>query len=158
MLIAPAEQATLPQAHFDRVVMSHVIEHLSDPLEALTRVRAAMKGTGELVIRAPNFDSLERLIFGRWWSGLDIPRHLQHFSKRTLTRLLDHVGLHTVSTRPQLEYASMPLSVALLLKALSRRTSQPSPTSRGYLACLPISVLARAAGAAGTIELEARPR
>src|SRR5207237_1439004 len=43
MIVAAAEDARLPHRRFDRVVMSHVIEHLSDPRSVVQRVHAAMR-------------------------------------------------------------------------------------------------------------------
>jgi SAM-dependent methyltransferase len=155
MIVAAAEDARLPRRRFDRVVMSHVIEHLSDPRCVVQRVHASMRPDAVLIVRCPNFGSIERRLFGRWWSGLDVPRHLQHFTPQTLARLLQECGLHTVNIRPQLEYASPSFSLGLALHdALARQTPyKPSPSV--YLACLPTVALGRMLGAAGMIEVEA---
>ncbi len=157
MKIVAAEDAHLPRRGFDRVVMSHVIEHLHDPRGVLAQVRDSMRDDGELILRFPNFDSLERRLFGPWWSGLDVPRHLQHFTVPTLVRLLGACGLHAVSTRPQLEYASPAFSLGLALHDLRGEEAPFEPSPRLYLACVPAVALGRMLGAAGTAEVRARP-
>lgn len=154
--LAPLERAELPSAHFDRILMSHVVEHLADPLEALRLVRAALRDDGRLVLRCPNFASLERRAFGRFWSGLDIPRHLQHFSAATLGRALAEAGFTVLRVRPQLDYASVTLSLSLALRAGFGKRPRLSYGSALYVPVLPLIAAARVAGAAGVIEVDAR--
>jgi 2-polyprenyl-3-methyl-5-hydroxy-6-metoxy-1,4-benzoquinol methylase len=151
IIVAPAEEARLPAEQFDRVVMSHVIEHLSDPSAVLERVRGSMRPSATLTIRCPNFGSIERRLFGRWWAGLDVPRHLQHFTRETLMSLLAQSGLRAVKVRPQLDYASVSLSVGFMLRDVPRIPS----SSRLDIAFLPVVALARALGVAGMLEVEA---
>jgi hypothetical protein len=87
-----------------------------------------------------------------------VPRHLQHFTRQTLALLLAQCGLLAVNVRPQLDYASPSFSLALALHDGLRRQSRFRPSSRLYLACLPVVAAGRALGAAGTIEVEARCR
>ena len=85
---------------FDLVLMSHSLEHLPSPVEALRRVHRLLKDDGLLVISVPNVDSLEFRLFGRWWFHLDPPRHLYHFNKRSLSGVLAQAGfrLHEFRT------------------------------------------------------------
>jgi len=155
MIVATAEDSRLPPRHFDRVVMSHVIEHLSDPRRVLQRVHASMRSDAALTVRCPNFGSIERRLFGRWWSGLDVPRHLQHFTPQTLARLLAECHLQPVMVRPQLEYGSPSFSLGLVLHDALRRETPFKPSSGMYLACVPAVAFGRMLGAGGMIEVEA---
>ena len=47
----------------------------------------------------PDADSLDRRLFGRYWVGLDVPRHLTLFSGRTLRRALSAAGFSVVDRR-----------------------------------------------------------
>jgi len=40
----------------------------------------------------PNAGSAGAAIFGRAWSGLELPRHLSHFSPATLERAVEQAG------------------------------------------------------------------
>jgi len=48
------------------------------------------------VISVPNFASLESRLFGKYWNGLDVPRHLYHFTPATLDRMLKKAKLNIV--------------------------------------------------------------
>ncbi len=82
----------LPSNFFDIVNMSHVIEHLSDPVLVLRRINKITKPSGRLIISTPNFDSISAKIFKKFWYALDTPRHLFIFNKRTITALLNKTG------------------------------------------------------------------
>lgn len=56
ILDAPAESLPLPDAHFDAVVMSEVLEHLTDPAPALAGVARVLKPGGLLLATVPNAD------------------------------------------------------------------------------------------------------
>ncbi|MFN3705027.1 MAG: class I SAM-dependent methyltransferase, partial [Thermoflexales bacterium] len=77
---------------FDAVTLWDVIEHLHDPAGALRRIARILKPDGILVIRTPNFDSWEARLFGRYWAGLEPPRHLFVFTPRTLGAMLAQAG------------------------------------------------------------------
>lgn len=52
-VVASAEHLTLPQ-RFDAVLMMDILEHLSDPWAALSRVPALLKPGGRVVMTTPN--------------------------------------------------------------------------------------------------------
>lgn len=86
------ESATFPPGSFDVVFMSHSLEHLPSPVDALRRIYRFLKDDGLLVISVPNIDSLEFKLFGRWWFHLDPPRHLYHFDMNNLTKVVAQAG------------------------------------------------------------------
>jgi ubiquinone/menaquinone biosynthesis C-methylase UbiE len=86
------EDAGYPDDHFDVVTMWHVLEHVPAPRETLDELRRVLKPDGLLVVEVPDSASLTFRLCGRDWMGLDIPRHLQHFTPTTLVRLLDDAG------------------------------------------------------------------
>jgi SAM-dependent methyltransferase len=87
------EQAEFPEASFDTVTMWDVLEHLHDPAASLREVHRILKPDGILVARVPNLDSRDAQLFGRYWAGLDAPRHLCVFTPKTLSTLLVANGL-----------------------------------------------------------------
>lgn len=86
------EETDFPTGHFDVVTLWDVIEHLHDPAGALRRIARILKPGGILVIRTPNFDSWEARLFGRYWAGLEPPRHLFVFTPQTLGAMLAQAG------------------------------------------------------------------
>jgi SAM-dependent methyltransferase len=90
--IGTLEQAAFSDGFFDVVTMWDVLEHLHDPAHSLREVYRILKPNGIAVIRVPNGDSWNATLFGRYWAGLDAPRHLHVFTPSTLNALLasDH--------------------------------------------------------------------
>jgi 2-polyprenyl-3-methyl-5-hydroxy-6-metoxy-1,4-benzoquinol methylase len=77
---------------FDVITMWHVLEHLHDPLAALRAARGILVPGGKIHIAVPNIDSWPFRWFGRSWFGLDLPRHLTHFTPMTLMQMLEKAG------------------------------------------------------------------
>ncbi|MEW6247787.1 MAG: class I SAM-dependent methyltransferase [Nitrospirota bacterium] len=93
------ETAPFAESSFDVVLFSHSLEHMCSPCDALARAWRLLKPGGRLMVAAPNAESWERRIFGRWWFPWEIPRHLYHFDKATLTRLLQKAGFQVCWAR-----------------------------------------------------------
>ena len=85
---------------FDAVTLSHVIEHVPDPLAELKECLRILKPGGKLVLFTPNGDSLSHKVFKRDWRGLEPPRHLHIFSMNSMRRLLESAGFRQNSVRP----------------------------------------------------------
>lgn len=85
--------ATFPPESFDVVLMKHVLEHVPNPRETLSEIHRILRDNGKLLLWTPNIKSLEAQVWGRHWHGLEIPRHLYHFSPETLTKLLQAAHL-----------------------------------------------------------------
>ena len=94
---ADLADAAYPDAHFDEVVIWHVLEHLPDPRRTLEEVRRILKPRGRLIVAVPNFSSAQARWSGAAWFHLDLPRHLYQFPLDALRRLLEEVGFE-VST------------------------------------------------------------
>jgi 2-polyprenyl-3-methyl-5-hydroxy-6-metoxy-1,4-benzoquinol methylase len=86
---------------FDCIICSHVIEHVFDPVGMLGAMHAALKPGGTLLLSTPNVCSDVHRHFGKYWRGLEAPRHLVLFSEASLTRLLQTQGFEVVSRSDQ---------------------------------------------------------
>ncbi|MGH6893858.1 MAG: class I SAM-dependent methyltransferase [Dongiaceae bacterium] len=86
-----------PAESFDAVVMSHVIEHLHDPLGTTKECRRILRQGGKMVALTPNTGSLGHRLFGRHWLHLDPPRHLHLFNSHNLSKLFVEAGFKRVS-------------------------------------------------------------
>jgi 2-polyprenyl-3-methyl-5-hydroxy-6-metoxy-1,4-benzoquinol methylase len=89
----------LPGSTFDVVTMSHVIEHVPDPLALLQECHRLLKPSGRLIAVTPNVNSLGHHHFGSNWLWLDPPRHLHLFSPATLGQLGARAGFPSPQTR-----------------------------------------------------------
>ncbi len=86
------EEAGFPDGSFDAITMSHVIEHVPDPVSLLQECRRILRMGGTLVITTPNAESYGHDRFGACWRGLEPPRHLHLFSQRTLHQTAVQAG------------------------------------------------------------------
>ncbi len=86
------EQAQYESGFFDVVVMNHVLEHVHDPLAVLRECRRVHKDDGLFVIDVPNFECLDRKLFGPFWAALEVPRHLYHYNAQSFEGLLESAG------------------------------------------------------------------
>ena len=77
---------------FDFITMFHVLEHLPDPRFALEYVRGLLRPSGLLIIQVPNVSSAQARIFGRFWYGLDVPRHVINYTPEAVRRLFNGSG------------------------------------------------------------------
>jgi SAM-dependent methyltransferase len=87
--VAPSlADARYPDAHFDQVVLWHVLEHLIDPRGTLEEVHRILRPGGRLIVAVPNAASAQARWMGAGWFHLDLPRHLYHFPLPALRLLL----------------------------------------------------------------------
>lgn len=84
--LSPAENS------YDVITFWHTLEHLPDPKSSLEKAFALLKEKGLLFVAVPNIDSLQADIFQRRWYHIDLPRHLFHFSKTSLSRIMEDAG------------------------------------------------------------------
>jgi SAM-dependent methyltransferase len=151
-----AEAADFPPGSFDLITMSHVIEHLHDPREVLQKVRGWLAPAGQLHIRCPNYRSLERRVFGRYWFGLDVPRHLWHFSPQTLSALLHETGFVVDRIAAEEQTATLAGSLNVVRHAVRGGRAAGSPSSSLQVAATPLAGLQFLLGQRPTMVVVAR--
>ena len=89
--------ATFPRESFDVITCFDVLEHLYEPRRVMARVGEWLKPGGIFYVLVPNIDSAESRVFGSYWHGLELPRHLFHYSPAALQCLAESAGLQVVS-------------------------------------------------------------
>lgn len=90
-------EAQFPAASFDVITCFDVLEHLYEPRRIIARVSEWLKPGGIFYVLVPNVDSAEARVFGSYWHGLELPRHLFHYSPASLRFLAESAGLQQVS-------------------------------------------------------------
>jgi SAM-dependent methyltransferase len=96
LYVGDALSAPFAAARFDVVTAFHVLEHVPDPVAMLRRMLEWLAPGGLLIVEVPNAGGLGAACFGRAWSGLELPRHLVHFTPETLARAVRMAGGRTV--------------------------------------------------------------
>jgi SAM-dependent methyltransferase len=84
---------------FDVITMWHSLEHVHQPREVLREANRLLAPGGKIIVAVPNIDSLPFRWFGRHWFGLDLPRHLTHFTPWTLPLMLERAGFRAGPVR-----------------------------------------------------------
>jgi 2-polyprenyl-3-methyl-5-hydroxy-6-metoxy-1,4-benzoquinol methylase len=91
-LVGTLPHADLEPASFEVITMWHSLEHVHEPLTVLREALTLLVPGGKLIVAAPNLESWAFRRFGPAWFGLDLPRHLTHFTPSTLTLMLQTSG------------------------------------------------------------------
>jgi 2-polyprenyl-3-methyl-5-hydroxy-6-metoxy-1,4-benzoquinol methylase len=73
---------------FDVITMWHVLEHVSDLNGQLKSIKRILKDDGLMIIAVPNSDSFDAQLYRQYWAAFDVPRHLYHFTKKSVNELL----------------------------------------------------------------------
>lgn len=74
---------------FDAITAWHVLEHVPSPNETLKKLHRLLNQNGTVFIAVPNPGSYDAKKYQEYWAGYDVPRHLWHFSKKSMTLLLE---------------------------------------------------------------------
>lgn len=97
--VARFSDVDLPKQSFDVIAMWNVLEHLDHPIADLHHAYTILKDYGWLVFSIPNLESLEARIFGPYWVGWDLPRHLYLFPQNNLHEILKTIGFQWKDSR-----------------------------------------------------------
>jgi SAM-dependent methyltransferase len=91
--IATSMEGLPADARFDLIVLFQVLEHIGEPVALLRKCERRLAPGGFLIVNVPNFSSWQSRFAGSQWMHLDVPRHLVHYTPKTMTRTLKCAGL-----------------------------------------------------------------
>lgn len=91
---------TLEPDRFDAITMWHVLEHVHDLHGYFTRFYQLLKQEGRLVIAVPNYTSYDAKQYKEFWAAYDVPRHLYHFSPKSMELLAGAKGFALETIEP----------------------------------------------------------
>ena len=86
---------------FDVITLWHVLEHLPDLENTITKIEALLRPGGSLVVAVPNFNAYDAKFYKQFWAAYDVPRHLWHFSKATM-KVLFSEEMKLEKTKPMI--------------------------------------------------------
>jgi 2-polyprenyl-3-methyl-5-hydroxy-6-metoxy-1,4-benzoquinol methylase len=121
---------------FDTVIVSHMLEHLKRPVEALRRLKGMLRPGGKIIVATPNNRSLWPLaeaVFDRLMAEPGYSLHEQHifeFNPASLRAALLEAGYNGVEIRSTY-HISLPVAL------LSRRLASGLLDVEGRLSALP---------------------
>jgi 2-polyprenyl-3-methyl-5-hydroxy-6-metoxy-1,4-benzoquinol methylase len=90
----------LSPASYHAITMWHVLEHVHDLHAYISQVKTLLQEKGKLIIAVPNYTSADAMIYKEFWAAYDVPRHLYHFSPRSIQVLMEKHGLRIQQYKP----------------------------------------------------------
>lgn len=87
---------------FDVITMWHVLEHVPDVEHQIKELKRLLKPNGTIIIAVPNYKSFDAQHYGEYWAAYDVPRHLWHFSKTSIEKLVSRENLKLVKILPMI--------------------------------------------------------
>jgi 2-polyprenyl-3-methyl-5-hydroxy-6-metoxy-1,4-benzoquinol methylase len=79
---------SLQPGSFDVITLWHVLEHVHQLHRYLDTFHSLLAKGGTLIIAVPNYTSFDAQAYVQNWAAYDVPRHLYHFSPRSMQQLL----------------------------------------------------------------------
>lgn len=86
------EQYEFQEKSFNVINMNMVLEHIYHPKEILTKINLLLKENGQLIISVPDISGFEAKLYKEKFYGLQVPTHVNHFTPKTLRRVLLETG------------------------------------------------------------------
>lgn len=91
-VLSPADWLAREPETVSVITLWHVLEHIHDPKQMLHRIFQSLSPDGLLVLALPNYQSHDAGMYGADWAAWDVPRHLFHFSRKAVQRLVGDSG------------------------------------------------------------------
>lgn len=90
----------LPADSFDAITLWHVLEHVHDLPIYIQQLKKLLKKNGKIFIAVPNYTAYDATVYKEHWAAYDVPRHLYHFSPRSMGVLMEKNGLKVKQHKP----------------------------------------------------------
>ena len=90
----------LEENSFDAITLWHVLEHVHQLHPYIQKLSTLLKAGGKLFIAVPNYQSLDASIYKTYWAAYDVPRHLYHFSPKSIETLVQQHDLKLLAKKP----------------------------------------------------------
>ncbi len=88
--------------YLDAITLWHVFEHIEDQDVKLESFYNKLKHNGLLIIAVPNHSSYDAQKYKQFWAAYDVPRHIFHFSKSGMEKMMNNNKWIIKYTRPLL--------------------------------------------------------
>ena len=88
------------EAKFDVITLWHVLEHIPNLDNYIAILKMQLKPDGILVVAVPNYKSYDANYYKQFWAAFDVPRHLWHFSKKSIQLLFEKHKMNVTTILP----------------------------------------------------------
>jgi 2-polyprenyl-3-methyl-5-hydroxy-6-metoxy-1,4-benzoquinol methylase len=89
-----------PGSSFDAITLWHVLEHVHELHPYMEILKKLLKPKGKIFIAVPNYTSSDARFYGPFWAAYDVPRHLYHFSPKSIQVLIEQHGFSLTTVKP----------------------------------------------------------
>jgi predicted SAM-dependent methyltransferase len=76
------------------------LEHIHSLRKTVKKIASHLNSTGYLVIAVPNPESADAKHYGKDWAGYDVPRHLYHFTEKSMAVFQSEFGMELIRVEP----------------------------------------------------------
>ncbi len=90
----------LEKNKFNAITMWHVLEHVHELHKYLETFHRILNDDGKLFIAVPNYTSYDAQLYKEFWAAYDVPRHLYHFSPKSMETLARLKGFTVKAFNP----------------------------------------------------------
>lgn len=97
-IVSSLDQVSTNQ--FDAITLWHVLEHIPNINEIICQLRERISKGGTIFIAVPNYKSFDGAYYRELWAGYDVPRHLWHFNRETMSKLIKKNSLKVIKIKP----------------------------------------------------------
>jgi len=87
---------------FDVITLWHVLEHIENLDEYILKIKQLLKPNGTLIVAVPNYKSYDANYYKSYWAAYDVPRHIWHFSKKSIEKIFSSYNMNVIKTKPML--------------------------------------------------------
>lgn len=97
---SPEKLSEIASGQFNLITLWHVLEHIHRLKETVNQFKRIIRSDGALVVAVPNRTALDATRYGQYWAAYDVPRHLYHFSKKPVLKLMQDAGFSCETIKP----------------------------------------------------------
>ncbi|MBL7558488.1 class I SAM-dependent methyltransferase [Olleya sp. YSTF-M6] len=91
---------TYKKHSFDVITLWHVLEHIPNLESQISILKDLLKPNGVLIIAVPNYKSYDANHYKQFWAAYDVPRHLWHFDKKSISKLFSSINMTIQNIKP----------------------------------------------------------
>ncbi|OEK06060.1 methyltransferase [Flavivirga aquatica] len=92
----------LKNSSFDVITLWHVLEHMPNLEEHISILKKLLKPNGTIIIAVPNYNSYDAKYYKQFWAAFDVPRHLWHFNRSSISKLVSKESMKVIKIKPML--------------------------------------------------------
>ena len=82
---------------YDVITCWHSLEHVHEPWVYLDKIKKSLTQDGFVIVALPNYQSTDAKIYKEFWAAYDTPRHLYHFTIKSMNKTIKPHGLNIES-------------------------------------------------------------